>query len=215
MSKPDSVFGLLKQKEILQILDGDTVLGTEGDTEISMPYLSGPDLVGICNRFGLPTTYGSLSRWVYLDDLMAHCIAQNTIGSLLAFLFSKPQFSEMLSGKGRDEIEASYQLVVTKAIERINGILYFSGKELIRTGDSFLMVDAGTDFVVSAPAIEAVDRGYVRRMSERAREEVLSGNYDSAITKARTLLEEVFCHVIELKGETLQAKATSEDCTNK
>ena len=31
--------------------------------------------------------------------------------------------------------------------------------------------------------------------------DVLDGNYDSAITKSRTLLEEVFCYVIEKKGE--------------
>ena len=31
--------------------------------------------------------------------------------------------------------------------------------------------------------------------------DVSDGNYDSAITKCRTLLEEVFCYVIEKKGE--------------
>jgi len=33
-------------------------------------------------------------------------------------------------------------------------------------------------------------------------EDVINGHYDSAITKSRTLLEEVFCYVIEKKGET-------------
>ncbi|RCX17151.1 abortive infection Abi-like protein [Anaerobacterium chartisolvens] len=33
-------------------------------------------------------------------------------------------------------------------------------------------------------------------------QDVVDGNYDSAITKSRTLLEEVFCYVIERKGET-------------
>lgn len=32
--------------------------------------------------------------------------------------------------------------------------------------------------------------------------DVNDGNYDSTITKSRTLLEEVFCYVIEKKGET-------------
>lgn len=31
--------------------------------------------------------------------------------------------------------------------------------------------------------------------------DVTDGNFDSAITKSRTLLEEVFCYVIEKKGE--------------
>lgn len=38
-------------------------------------------------------------------------------------------------------------------------------------------------------------------LSERARRDVLDGNYDSAVTKSRTLLEEVFCYVIEKKDK--------------
>ena len=37
-------------------------------------------------------------------------------------------------------------------------------------------------------------------MSDRAIKDILDGYYDSAITKSRTLLEEVFCYVIEKKG---------------
>ena len=33
-------------------------------------------------------------------------------------------------------------------------------------------------------------------------EDISQGNYDSAITKSRTLLEEVFCYAIERKGES-------------
>lgn len=38
-------------------------------------------------------------------------------------------------------------------------------------------------------------------MSDRTMKDVTDGNYDSAITKSCTLLEEVFCYVIEKKGE--------------
>ena len=31
--------------------------------------------------------------------------------------------------------------------------------------------------------------------------DITDGNYDSALTKSRTILEEVFCYVIEKKGE--------------
>ena len=46
-----------------------------------------------------------------------------------------------------------------------------------------------------------IDREYIRDISERALCDVEDGNYDSAITKSRTLLEEVFCYVIEKKKE--------------
>ena len=49
--------------------------GTDSGIKISMPYLSGPTLCEISNKFGLPVTYGwnggAHSRWAYLDDLLA------------------------------------------------------------------------------------------------------------------------------------------------
>lgn len=45
-------FNLLRSKEIIAILDGDTKYGTieteiGNDITIAMPYLSGPDICGI------------------------------------------------------------------------------------------------------------------------------------------------------------------------
>lgn len=51
------------------------------------------------------------------------------------------------------------------------------------------------------PRINAVDNCYINDMSKRALEDIEQGNFDSAITKARTLLEEVFCHAIEKKSQ--------------
>lgn len=54
---------------------------------------------------------------------------------------------------------------------------------------------------VDTPAIQNVDRQYIRDIAERAMGDIEQKHYDSAITKARTLLEEVFCLAIERKGE--------------
>lgn len=53
----------------------------------------------------------------------------------------------------------------------------------------------------SVPAIRKVDYAYIREISSRAQKDIENADYDSALTKARTLLEEVFCHVIENRGE--------------
>ena len=42
---------------------------------------------------------------------------------------------------------------------------------------------------------------YIRDIATRAMIDIENSNFDSAITKSRTLLEETFCYVIELKGE--------------
>jgi hypothetical protein len=203
-----NLFELLREKNILAILDGDTEFGEfksdepKGNIKISMPYLSGPVLCSISARFGLPVTYGSQSRWVYLDDLLEHCIKNNRESDLLAFLFSKGQFVEKLKGHTPEVIESVYAKIVETVIGQINGALYFGGDELVRVGDRFVIKKVGAPVKVAAPAIKTIDRDYIVHLSERAMQDVMDGNYDSAITKSRTLLEEVFCYVIEKKGET-------------
>ena len=54
--------------------------------------------------------------------------------------------------------------------------------------------------LASLPAIKEVTYDYIREISERAQKDIENGDLDSALTKSRTLLEEVFCHVIEKRG---------------
>lgn len=54
--------------------------------------------------------------------------------------------------------------------------------------------------LASLPAIKEVTYDYIRGISERAQKDIENGDLDSALTKSRTLLEEVFCHVIEKRG---------------
>lgn len=211
ISERKSNFRLLKDKKILAILDGDTdfgkleIDGAPCDISIRMPYLSGPTLCSISNRFGLSVTYGwnggAQSRWMYLDDLLEYCIENERESELLAFLFSKEQFVDILKRCDSDIIEYAYNKITGTIIKKINGILYFSENELIRCGTSFMIRKLGTMVTVETPSVKKIDRHYITDISERAMKDVIEGNYDSAVTKSRTLLEEVFCYVIEHKGQ--------------
>lgn len=53
---------------------------------------------------------------------------------------------------------------------------------------------------IEAPAIFCVNRDYIKDIAARAMKDVENGDCDSAITKSRTLLEEVFCYAIESQG---------------
>ena len=134
------LFSLLRDKTIIAILDGDTkfedyIFESGSTIKISMPYLSGPDLCSLSTLFGLPATYswggGTLSRWQYLDNLLEHCIKNKKCSDLLSHMFSKSQFSKILSGYGSSEIEVAYKTIVSTIIEKINGVLYFGGNELL------------------------------------------------------------------------------------
>lgn len=211
MVPQSNMFELLRDKSILAILDGDVDFGeietydSKGNIKISMPYLSGPSLCDISSRFGLPVAYGwnggAQSRWAYLDGLLAYCIKNNRESDLLAFLFSKGQFVEKLKGHTPEIIESAYTKIIDTIIGQINGFLYFGGIELVRIGERFVIKKIGVSVKVAAPAIKTINRDYIVKLSERAMQDVTDGNYDSAITKSRTLLEEVFCYVIEKKGE--------------
>ena len=211
MPTKESKYELLRQRAILNILDGDTDFGTleiDGSNSgiiISMPYLSGPVLCDISNRFGLQVAYGwnggAQSRWAYLDDLFDHCIQKGYESELLAVLFSKEQFSDKLRGLDVKTIEYAYSQITSIVIDQINGTLYFGGNELVQNGSSFMIREIGQTVEVAAPAVKTIDRIYIADISERAMKDIVDGNYDSAITKSRTLLEEVFCYVIEKRGE--------------
>lgn len=205
-------FELLKSKSIIAILDGDTEYGelkidsAEETISISMPYLSGAALCEISTQFGLPVSYswsgGAKSRWEYLDDLLEYCIENNRTSDLLNFLFSKTQFVSKLKGHTPEIIDYAYNSIVENIINQINGILYFGGHELVMAGNRFSINKIGERVSVDAPNVKVIDRVYIKDMSERALNDINDGNFDSAITKSRTLLEEVFCYVIEKKDET-------------
>lgn len=211
MQQKHNNFELLRSRNILAILDGDTdfgyleINGAKSDIQISMPYLSGPMLCDISCNFGLPATYGwgggSQSRWMYLDDLFAHCIQNQRASDLLAYLFSKEQFTEKLKGNTAEVIEFAYSQILKEVIAQINSILYFGGNELVQVGTRYVIHKIGSTVTIAAPIVKTIDRSYITDLSNRAMKDVVEGNYDSAITKSRTLLEEVFCYVIEKKGE--------------
>lgn len=61
--------------------------------------------------------------------------------------------------------------------------------------------ERGYAVAVETPSVAGVNREYIVNISSRAMRDIDNGDYDSALTKARTLLEEVFCYVIERTDE--------------
>ena len=55
--------------------------------------------------------------------------------------------------------------------------------------------------IVDISTIQNINRGYIISITKRANEDIQNGNFDSAITKARTLIEEVFCFAIEKQNQ--------------
>ena len=217
MDKSD--FQVLRNKDILAILDGDKkfgkfdncngVSGTVQNINIAMPYLSGTEICKISVLFGnsvkYPSSGGALSRWQYLDNLLIFCIKENKISELLGFLFAKDKFTNSLSDLLPNDKDKAYETIVLKILEEINILLHISGNELYRKGEIFSVKKINLVVSVEAPATKVIDRKYILDLSERACRDIDDGNYDSAITKSRTILEETFFFVIEKKDDVPSA----------
>lgn len=198
-------FDILRNKEIIQILDGDRIFGYYYDVQVSMPYLSGNNICSILLTFGYEEKYIQgcyhISRWNMFDILLNHCIASNNIQDLLKYLFQKERFQKQFNELPTNEIQKCYSYIVQTVIENINRILYLNNKELIHYNGNFYIKGINKDARIETPTIGAIDRGYIRGLCERASKDIDDGNFDSAITKCRTLIEEVFCYAVEQAGK--------------
>lgn len=200
--KDQAGFNLLKSKDVYAILDGDTSFRSDAlDEEVSLPYQSGPKLVEVLNKFGIDASYGSSSRWMYVEALLEHCIENNRVSNMLAYFFNLERFQKEFSGLTPEEIKRRHAAIVEGAIAAINSMLFFGGHELRCFGNNYVITSVDDVPAMSIPSINTIDRTYIKDMANRAQEDIELGNFDSALTKARTLLEEVFCWAIERKGE--------------
>ncbi len=199
-------FELLKQKEIINILIGDTKYGENG--EISMPYLSGSILCEISTIFGFVVDYFETrhSRWVYLYNLLEYCIKNKKVSDLLLYIFDKKQFKEKFKGMSFTEIEKNYKAIVEEIIDKINGCLYLSDKKLVRIGNNFFIEERNKMVSLPTEKIKIVDSEYIKNIHSQALKCISENDFDSVITKSRTLLEEVYCYGIEQKGEEITEK---------
>ena len=107
----------------------------------------------------------------------------------------------MLRDLSVKDIQSAHEAILQKVLEQINSILYFGGHELRAIGKVYQVCNVGEVVAVAAPAVKIIDRAYIKDLAGRANKDIDEGNFDSAITKARTILEETFCYVIEKKGE--------------
>jgi|GEM_PF-244719 hypothetical protein len=222
-------FKLLTARNIIDILDGDTKFDTFTFENgkyfvIAMPYLTGQMLCRISTQFGLVVRYNfdttndkkqNKSRWTYLTDLFEYCISNDTCSNLLLYLFSQNNFTneifkENMKGDyygyqnyqelNDNEIDFAYKIIIERVIKEINELLKFSQKELVIVSDNIIIKPITDDIKIETPKIQIIDRKYIRDKAEQAMHHIDQGQYDTALTQARTLLEEIFCYVLEKKN---------------
>ena len=190
-------FSLLQNRKIIDVLIGDAIVYDN----YRMPYMSGQNLCEISTAFGLIKTYswdgGNRSRWQYMEELLEYLNKQNRAGDILSFLFEIKRFTQLEQLGDSSEIQKIYKRIVDGAIKKINAQLFFSKKELSVINGNFAIKNIGEKVVFEIPKVKVVTYQYIRELPDRIKDDLVHENFDSVITKSRTLLEEVLIYIIE------------------
>lgn len=198
-----SAYLKLKSKDVIAVLDGDNLIETKTidgqEVDIRMPYLSGPDICSIATKFGYTNIcYGKqVSRWQYFSLLLESCDADNRVQELLNYLFDLSRFKDSLRSYCFENLEKNHNEIVLSIISGINSLLRFSKSELVLMNGTINIKDIDRVVKIEAPEISKLDRSYVKSISDRSYRDIETGDFDSAITKCRTLIEEVLINMIE------------------
>lgn len=122
---------------------------------------------------------------------------QNKISDLLSFLFQRSRFTNLNSIGNIHKINEVYSNIVSGALFSINSHLLIAGKEIRLLNKHFIIANIGEEVAFEAPKVRVVTSQYIRELPERIKDDIANHDYDSVITKSRTLLEEVLIYIIE------------------
>lgn len=193
-------FSLLINRKIIDVLIGDVKLYGE----FSLPYMSGPELCQVSTTFGLARTYtwgnrgvANKSRWEYMQDLMKHLNPQGRIPDMLSYLMQQDRFKNLIGVGDIQKVDETYKGVIKSAIDAINAQLVIARVELRLVNKTFVLTRAGEEVVIETPKVKNITSQYIRELLDRIKDDLDNKDYDSVITKSRTLLEEVLIFIIE------------------
>lgn len=160
---------------------GKTLCGDNG----ILPYKKGYELVDFFVRFGADDLYGEgfPSRWQYTEDKVREFNNSQTLKSIIEE-----------SVDPRDLMGASNE--VAEKIKSINDYLKFDGYELKKVGEFYKIHDA-KGILVEPATVQGLSQDFIKEQIEKCQNKIDQGDYNGAITNARSLVEAVMIEIIE------------------
>lgn len=197
-----SKWELLCTEKIIRILIGDNADCVSEKYRLGLPYLRGQDICSLATKFGFPIVYkedelGCKSRCEMFKAFLLNLIQRDMVSKVLVYMFSMTQFDYLTELGDRESIQVAYKKACDWALEAINANLFLGKHELKVVNEYFYLVEFQKDIQIEAPVFNIVDMEYIHSLRVRCVDDLTNGNYDSVITKSRTLMEEVFLYVLE------------------
>ena len=172
-------------KQLSTIINGDC-----GYT----PYLSGADLVKLFNRHGFRDVYesGFPSRWVYVEENM-----KKLNGSL--------EFAKVIEEILDPRSFYGTEFKVSIAVDKINEIISYDGYKIIGKGKKYKIVNE-EGINIEPESLEKYENDFLSDQIKKCDDKILEGDYDGAITNARTLTETVIVDILSKYDPEYQYK---------
>jgi hypothetical protein len=175
-------------KRLGEIITGDKALS---------PYRSGPKLVSFFNDFGTNHTYGDgfPSRWKFAED----CLRQfNATPGLKKIILSALDPRDFMGATVYDkESQQNKPANVQDALTYLNEFLAYDGYEVVPHGKSYDVVDKTRGEILVDVKLEPshLSHAFIMEQIEKCRTKMGQGDYDGAITNARSLVEAVLAAI--------------------
>ena len=157
-----------------------------GDEQLS-PYRSGPQLVRLFNDYGANDVYGQgfPSRWQYAEDKIRSLNGTEAIGALICQVLDPREFMDT-------------EFNEDDAVKYINSRLKYDGYEVVIDNGLAKIRDlSGVAVTCEHPFHGSEKEGhiFIDEQIQKAETKIKEGDYDGAITNARSLLEAVLTEI--------------------
>jgi hypothetical protein len=175
-------------KRLGEILTGDKGLS---------PYRSGPKLVGFFNDFGTNHTYGQgfPARWSFAED----CIRQfNDTPTLKAIILGAVDPRDFMGTTTYNKVsQQSKPANLQEALIYLNEFLAYDGYEIVPHGKTYDVVDKNRGEIIVDVKLEPghLSHAFIMEQIDKCRTKMSQGDYDGAITNARSLVEAVLAAI--------------------
>lgn len=200
----DESYSILNQRAIIDLL-------IQGDI---FPYMTGSEIQDIGIKFGV--SYEGGSRWQILQSILFSLHENGKTSDFFYYYLFKMNITsavrEVIDGninakpkytKVEEIVEESEQnnkaiasVLRTDLINKINLELSVSDKKLIVLNDKIVIIDSKATPKVLVDPAEIMNIGYVKKILNNAKEDLLNNDLDSVVTKSRTIIETVFIAIL-------------------
>lgn len=163
--------------------------GDEGYT----PYIKGQELVMYFNKYGFNDIYeqGFPSRWKYTEEKLRQLNGTEAIRQII---------EDTVDPRRYHGLSLNYD----DAARKLNDVLKYDAIQLKQFGSIYKVVDTHGSLVQPETSKE-INHDFVNEQIKKCQSKIDEGDFNGAITNARTLIEAIFIEIIE-RHEGLESK---------